>query len=50
MRKPEEILDEMLDLTNELSEQAKAGNEFLAVQEIELAVGVARTIFEQRLE
>lgn len=49
MKLAKEIFDKMLDLTNELSKEAKAGNEYLAVRDIELAIGVARSIFEQRL-
>jgi len=61
--KPKKILDKMLDLTNELAKLVKklegkeeSGPEWLtinaiekAVNAIEKAVGMARTVFEQRL-
>ena len=57
MRKPKEILDEMLDKTNEivilnkeLLDTMETATEWLAVNEIETAIGKARTRFEQRLE
>jgi len=54
--KPKEILDKMLDLTNELAKlvkklegQEESGPEWLTINAIEKAVGMARTVFEQRL-
>jgi len=63
MKTPKQILDETLDLTNklakfskELEDQIESGAEMLAVRklqerinDVEIAVGVNRGIFEQRL-
>ena len=54
---PKEILDKMLTLTNELDKLNKeleddieSGPEWFATDEINKAIGAARTIFEQRME
>lgn len=56
MKTPKEILDEMLDLTNklaglnkELESQKSSGPEWLAINNIEEAIGEARSVFEQKI-
>lgn len=47
MKTIKEILDEMLDLTNELVSQASEPDEYIAVKDIEIDIGAARTVFER---
>lgn len=47
LERMQELADEMLDLTNELSEQMTEPNEFVAVKDIEIAIHEARKVFER---